>query len=175
MMNARNEANTANLNPALVAKLEAAYVARATRGASGFLICEGYRNGVTQNADYAKGRNAAGQVVAPREVVTHAKAGQSMHQYGLAADVVPYLAGDAGDVNWDPTTEQYKEFVADMKAQGLAWGGDPWMASGDSDHFQMPGLPYTPTAAMQQDYRDHVPLTVIWAKAAAGAYQAAAA
>ena len=170
-MNARDEANVGNLNPALVAKLETVYAARLARGASGFLVCEGYRNGVTQNADYAKGRNAAGHVVAPREVVTNAKAGQSMHQYGLAVDAVPYLAGEAGDVNWAPNTPQYKEFVADMKAAGLEWGGDPWMGTGDDDHFQMPGLPYTPPAAMQADYANHVALPTIWAKAAAGGYK----
>lgn len=89
-------------------------------------------------------------------------------------DAVPYLNGEDGDVNWTADSAQYRAFVAAMETVGgLEWGGS-WKSIGDDDHFRVPGLPYTPTAAMQADYKDCVSLANIWAKVTAGEYGKAA-
>lgn len=53
-------------------------------------LFEGYRSESRQNQLYAQGRTEAGKII------THAKAGQSWHQYGLAGDIVGKTAG-----KWD--------------------------------------------------------------------------
>lgn len=137
--------------------------AAASLEASGtyLLVVSGLRTASEQNALYAQGRTA------PGHVVTNARAGQSMHNYGLAVDVVPYLTGQSGDLNWNASTLQFKAMVAALKLQGLEWGGD-WKHLADFDHFQLSGLPASPSAAMQADYT--AGLDAIWTKAQAGDY-----
>ena len=53
-------------------------------------LFEGYRSESRQNQLYAQGRTE------PGKIITHAKAGQSWHQYGLAGDIVGKTAG-----KWD--------------------------------------------------------------------------
>jgi len=53
------------------------------------LITSTYRDAESQNALYAQGRTA------PGEIVTRAKAGQSFHNWRVAFDFVPIVAGKA--------------------------------------------------------------------------------
>jgi peptidoglycan L-alanyl-D-glutamate endopeptidase CwlK len=53
-------------------------------------LFEGYRSETRQNQLYAQGRTE------PGKIITHAKAGQSWHQYGLAGDIVGKTNG-----KWD--------------------------------------------------------------------------
>lgn len=163
-MNARSEAALATINPALADKIRAGAATLAANGTF-LLVVSGLRTAAQQNALYAQGRTA------PGHVVTNAKAGQSMHNYGLAVDIVPYISGQAGDVNWRPDTPQFKAMVTALKAQGLVWGGD-WTSIKDYDHFQMSGLPNSPTHALQADYGtgDPTALAVIWGKCPSGCY-----
>ncbi len=96
-----------------------------------------------------------------------------MHNYGLAVDVVPYLSGSSGQLNWRANTAQFRAMVAALEAQDLIWGGS-WKSLPDDDHFQMPGVPVTPNAAMLADYKKGDPdsLAAIWKKVAGGAYTA---
>jgi peptidoglycan L-alanyl-D-glutamate endopeptidase CwlK len=163
-MDKRSEANLAKVYPVLATKIRAASDALNLKGT--FLcVVSGLRTAQEQNDLYAQGRTA------PGHKVTNAKAGFSMHNYGLAVDVVPYLSGQAGALNWTEETPQYQAMVKAMKAQGLVWGGD-WVTFPDGDHFQVSGLPDTPNAAMRKDYGsgDTVQLAAIWAKVANGAY-----
>jgi hypothetical protein len=92
-----------------------------------------------------------------------------MHNYGLAVDVVPYLSGSSGPLNWNPHTDQFQAMVAALKGQGLVWGGD-WQHLADYDHFQMPTVPTSPTPVMLADYGDGTDLGQIWENAGNGKY-----
>ena len=164
-MDKRSEAVLTNVDSALADKVRAAANQLATLGTY-LLVVSGLRTAAEQNALYAQGRNGASG-----HIVTNAEAGYSMHNYGLAVDVVPYLSGKSGQLNWDSNTPQFKAMVAALKAQGLIWGGD-WKTFPDSDHFQMPGIPDNPSAAMLADYGDggQASLSSIWNKAATGTY-----
>jgi peptidoglycan L-alanyl-D-glutamate endopeptidase CwlK len=82
-----------------------------------------------QAALYSQGRTEPGQIV------TQAKPGQSMHQYGLALDVVPLRDGkcvwDKEDLLW--------QMVGNIgKGAGLDWAGD-WVDFQEFPHFQYTG------------------------------------
>jgi hypothetical protein len=96
-----------------------------------------------------------------------------MHNYGLAVDVVPYLSGSSGLVNWDAKTPQFQAMVVALKTQGLVWGGD-WTSFPDYDHFQMATVPASPNGTMKADYGDgsEVDLSSIWRNASEGLYSA---
>jgi len=165
-LNDRSEAALATVLPAFADKIRAAADTLAAEGTF-LLVVSGLRTAAEQDALYAQGRTT------PGHIVTNARAGFSMHNYGLAADIVPYLSGASGNVNWDIKTPQYKAMVAALKAQGLIWGGD-WVHLPDSDHFQMPNLPATPDTALRNDYGtgDQACLTNIWSKLDTGCYNA---
>jgi len=61
-------------------------------------------------------------------IVTYAKGGQSLHNYGLALDLVMMVNGKE---DWTINIKVVEIF----KAHGFAWGGD-WKKK-DSPHFQM--------------------------------------
>jgi len=163
-MDQRSEAQLATVSPDFAALVRNAADALAASGTY-LLVVSGLRTAAEQNALYAQGRTA------PGHIVTNARAGFSMHNYGLAVDVVPYLSGQTGALNWNVSTPQYQAMVAALKAQGLVWGGD-WKSLADYDHFQMPKLPNSPTAAMRADYGsgDTAALSNIWTKVDSGTY-----
>jgi len=97
-------------------------------------ITEGHRSVESQNELYARGRSEEGQVV------THAKGGESYHNYGLAIDFA--LKTDNGVV-WDMERDgngngksDWMEVVAIAKDLGFEWGGD-WSNFKDYPHLQM--------------------------------------
>lgn len=79
--------------------------------------------------------------------VTNAKGGQSIHNYGLAFDIVILYDND-GDGNfeeasWSMIKDFDKDSIADwteivnfFKSKGWEWGGD-WKSFKDAPHFQM--------------------------------------
>ena len=144
-MDARSEAALAEVCPELATKVRAASDALNAEGT--FLpVVSGLRTAAQQQALFNQGRSV------PGHIVTNAQAGFSMHNYGLAVDVVPYLSGSGGQVNWNPATPQFQRMVGAMKAQELEWGGDWKGALGDFDHFQLSLLPASPSLAMRTDY-----------------------
>ena len=165
-MDKRSESALAKVNPALAEKVRAAADGLAASGTF-LLVVSGLRTAAEQDALYAQGRSA------PGHIVTNARAGYSMHNYGLAVDIVPYLSGSSGQLNWRANTAQFRAMVAALEAQDLIWGGS-WKSLPDDDHFQMPGVPVTPNAAMLADYKKGDPdsLAAIWKKVAGGAYTA---
>ncbi len=165
-MDSRSEAQLSTVDPRLAEKVRAA---AAELEAEGTFLCvvSGLRTAAQQQALYAQGRTQ------PGHVVTNAQAGQSMHNYGLAVDVVPYLQGEGGNLNWQPETQQFKVMVAAFEKQGLVWGG-AWESIKDYDHFQMPGIPASPNTAMRALYGDgSLPhLQNIWDAAQSGQFGA---
>jgi peptidoglycan LD-endopeptidase CwlK len=165
-VDARSEAALSTVSPDLASKVRAAADALAATGTY-LLVVSGLRTAAEQNTLYAQGRTD------PGHIVTNAKAGQSMHNYGLAVDIVPYLTGQTGQLNWQPATPQFQAMVDALVAQGLVWGG-AWKTLPDHDHFQIPTVPVSPDAAMEADYGDgdQAALATVWANAAAGTYTA---
>ncbi|RNL50760.1 M15 family metallopeptidase [Pedobacter jejuensis] len=73
-------------------------------------------------------------------IVTNAKAGQSIHNYGLAFDIA--LVIDGKEASWDTVKDWDADGIADWmecvkiaKANGWEWGGD-WKTFQDEPHFQ---------------------------------------
>lgn len=91
------------------------------------------RTNKEQNDLYALGRTK------PGKVVTHAKAGDSYHNYGLAIDICLIINGK--EASWDTNADFDKDGVADWAEivgvfirHGWTWGGN-W-AWKDMAHFQ---------------------------------------
>ncbi|PRO66662.1 peptidase [Alkalicoccus urumqiensis] len=98
------------------------------------VITEGYRSPERQDELYARGRSAGG------DIVTHAAAWESYHNYGLAIDYA--LETDDGLV-WDTETDfngsgepDWLEVATIAKDIGFEWGGD-WHGFRDYPHLQM--------------------------------------
>ena len=79
--------------------------------------------------------------------VTNAKGGQSIHNYGLAFDIVllydKNLDGKFEEASWDMTRDGDFDGIADwievikfFKSRGYEWGGD-WNSFRDFPHFQL--------------------------------------
>jgi hypothetical protein len=83
----------------------------------------------------------------------------------------PYLQGETGELNWSSNTPQFRAMVADLEVKDLVWGGSR-KSFPDDDHFQMPGIPASPTPKMQADYGAGAPaqLRAIWVNLANGIY-----
>ncbi|WP_160170706.1 peptidoglycan-binding protein [Luteimonas huabeiensis] len=88
-------------------------------------VTQGYRSIAEQDALYAQGRTA------PGDVVTNARGGSSYHNYGLAFDVVEVRPD--GSVNWETDWDAIGRIGESM---GLEWGGQ-WTRLVDRPHFQM--------------------------------------
>lgn len=103
-------------------------------------ITEGYRSMERQAALYAQGRTAPGQIV------TNAKPGESLHNYGVAVDFVFRREGyDAPDWLWEVLGSA-------GKAHGFSWGGD-WEKFVDKPHFEMAlGYNYKDFQSADVDY-----------------------
>lgn len=127
----------AGLHPKFRPIAEAAYkeASEALTGRATLRIAYGLRTFAEQNALYAQGRTAPGQRV------TNAPGGKSVHNYGLAVDIV--LIIDGKTASWDTLKDfdgdkqsDWMEVVAIFKKHGMEWGGD-WKAFPDRPHFQM--------------------------------------
>lgn len=86
-----------------------------------------------QNELYQIGRTLPGRIV------TNAKGGQSIHNYGLAFDVVLLYDADNNGTfekaSWD-FDKNMKTVVGFFKERGWEWGGD-WKKFKDAPHFQL--------------------------------------
>ncbi|MFC7373501.1 M15 family metallopeptidase [Fictibacillus iocasae] len=101
------------------------------------MITSDFRSAAEQEELYAKGRTK------PGSIVTHADAGESYHNYGLAFDFA--LQNEAGEAVWDLERDGNKNGksdwmeVADIgKDLGFEWGGGEIFGDfKDYPHFQM--------------------------------------
>lgn len=97
-------------------------------------ITQGIRTIAEQNALYAQGRTV------PGGIVTKAKGGSSMHNYGLAVDFC--LLHKDGTISFNMTEDMDKdgkkdwmEVVEVFKLHGWTWGGD-FHSIIDTPHFE---------------------------------------
>jgi peptidoglycan LD-endopeptidase CwlK len=86
------------------------------------------RTKVEQDNLYARGRTE------PGKIVTNARGGESLHNYGVAFDVCPIIHGKAV---WNDAT-LFNKVGKIGKEIGLAWGGD-FAKFPDKPHFQFCG------------------------------------
>ncbi len=88
---------------------------------------QGLRTIDEQNALYAQGRTA------PGNIVTNARGGRSYHNFGLAIDIAPIVNGAV-----NPREAPTARTVGIGIALGWEWGGN-WTTIVDRPHFQMTG------------------------------------
>jgi peptidoglycan L-alanyl-D-glutamate endopeptidase CwlK len=93
------------------------------------LVTSTYRDMESQNALYAQGRTA------PGNIVTNAKAGDSFHNWRCAVDVVPLVNGKPV---WDSSDPLWKRVGELGKQAGLEWAGE-WHSFKELAHFQYTG------------------------------------
>jgi peptidoglycan L-alanyl-D-glutamate endopeptidase CwlK len=103
----------------------------------------GMRTFAEQAIEYAKGRNAVGEIIDAKAKTTDAKPGMSWHQYGLAVDFC--LVKPGGDVTWSMTLDLNNDHIPDFaqigaaaELLGLDWGGS-WAHWQDWDHLDFSG------------------------------------
>lgn len=106
------------------------------------LVTDGFRSKAEQDAIYAKGRTAPGQIV------TQVRWPNSAHNWGVAIDFCRNVRGreyDDGDGFFRRVAEIAKQY-------GLEWGGD-WTRFVDKPHLQLREfMPGNSTAWLRQTY-----------------------
>ncbi|PAE26629.1 M15 family metallopeptidase [Bacillus sp. 7894-2] len=119
----------------LVAEKKDELIALAADKGINAVITQDFRSIAEQDALYEKGRSAEGNIV------THAKGGESYHNFGLAIDFA--LLSVDGQVIWDMKYDgngnsraDWMEVVEIAKDLGFEWGGD-WTQFKDYPHLQM--------------------------------------
>jgi peptidoglycan L-alanyl-D-glutamate endopeptidase CwlK len=123
-----SDRNLSDLVPSVQTAAEAALAECAAKGLDVLVTCT-YRSPADQNALYAQGRTA------PGAIVTNARAGQSMHQYRCALDIVPMRYGKCV---WNGSDPVWQQIAAVFKAHGFEWGED-WVSFKEMPHFQITG------------------------------------
>lgn len=126
----------AKLHPKL-RKDAAAVLSKVNEALTGRAMCRvtfGLRTFKEQQYLYEQGRTK------PGEKVTNAKAGQSLHNYGLALDFAFII--DGKEASWDEKKDwdgdkqaDWMEVVNIFRKAGWEWGGD-WRSFKDMPHFQ---------------------------------------
>lgn len=138
------------LHPAVREEVNYIYRAQIVPALTGRAICRfayTLRTFLEQEALYAQGRTRLFDSQGRRlGVVTKAKGGQSIHNYGLALDIV-LIKDTNGDgkvdtASWETNVDfdkdgksDWMEVVEIMKRNGWTWGGD-WKSFKDAPHFE---------------------------------------
>ena len=113
-------------------------------------ITQGFRSFEEQQKLYAIGR------LTPGKKVTNAKAGQSIHNYGLAVDICLIIDGKvasfetAKDWDGDKIADWY-ECVKIFAKNGWDWGGN-WLKFKDLPHFERRFIP-SPKGIVKTNWR----------------------
>ena len=132
----RSEKNIATLMPS-VQPFARALVLKAAQNGIEIKIISGRRSYEEQDALFAQGRTATG------DVVTHAQAGYSNHNFGIAFDI-----GVFEGKRYLTESPKYKAVGSLGRELGLEWGGN-WKTIKDEPHFQL-----RPTWAAQLNEHD---------------------
>lgn len=122
----------ADLLPVVRAKAEAFLAAASAAGINLIVTCT-YRPPEEQAALYAQGRTQ------PGAIVTNARAGESLHNYRVALDVVPLRGGKPvwGTAGADGAL--WRKVGALGEAAGLEWSGRWAGKLRETAHFQFTG------------------------------------
>jgi len=107
-----NSRKLEDLHP-VVKKMVEKFIEECDRAGVDVLIYSTYRDAASQDALFAQGRTN------PGKIVTNARAGQSFHNWRVAFDFVPIVAGKA---RWDDK-EAYAKCGNIAESIGLQWAG----------------------------------------------------
>jgi len=138
------------LHPAVRQEVKDIYLNKIIPALSGKAICRfayTLRTFAEQNALYSQGRTKLFDDKGKRlGIVTKAKGGQSIHNFGLALDIV--LLKDSNNdgkfesATWETNIDFDKDGKSDwievvniLKSHGWTWGGD-WKSFKDAPHFE---------------------------------------
>ncbi|MBK6006411.1 M15 family metallopeptidase [Ramlibacter ginsenosidimutans] len=120
----RSERNIATLLPE-VQPMARMLVQKAAANGIDIRVISGLRSYEEQDALYAQGRTA------PGNIVTKARGGYSNHNFGIAFDV-----GVFSGSKYLPESPKYKAVGVLGQELGLEWGGS-WTSLVDEPHFQL--------------------------------------
>lgn len=137
--------NIATLHPAIRQDVEDAINELAASGVK-VRVTFGFRTNAEQDKLYAQGRTT------PGNIVTNAKGGESIHNYGLAVDVVEIQPMYGYSPDGYPA-ERWNTIAKAFKSRGFEWGND-WPKFKDKPHFEKcfgKTLKYLQTAKKDQD------------------------
>lgn len=124
----KSKGRIGNVNP-VVWKYGQDLIKQAYKQGLYVMFSDGHRTHAEQNALYAQGRTKAGQIV------TNARGGQSLHNYGVALDM--FITNKNGtSASWNAGKLRQAAQIA--KKLGFEWGGD-WTSFKDYPHIQMTG------------------------------------
>ena len=149
-MNSTSEQRLSKVHPELARRVQLLIAAMLVRGHV-VEVVQGLRTFAEQEALYAQGRTKPG----PR--VTNARGGQSNHNYGLACDLCPFVAGKP---DWNAAAAVWIALGEEARRVGLEWGGD-WKRFQDRPHVQLPGLSITQCQSLYM----HGHLAAVWREA----------
>jgi peptidoglycan L-alanyl-D-glutamate endopeptidase CwlK len=154
------------MHPKVRSEVEYIYRSQIVPALSGRAMCRfayTLRTFKEQDDLYAQGRTVLFDSKGKRlGIVTKAKGGQSIHNYGLALDILLIIDGKVA--SWDTKGDYDRDGVSDwhevvkiMKSNGWTWGGD-WKFY-DAPHFEKP-LGYTWQKLLTKyNARDFIPGT----------------
>lgn len=126
-------------------------------------VGQGLRTASEQDALEAQGRTT------PGVRVTNAKAGYSMHNFGLAVDCfVPIRGKTPWTMNENGAHPDYEILSKAGVAHGLVSGLN-WVTRPDAPHLQMDGCPVTPTDQMRRHLASG--LSLVWQSLREGVYK----
>ena len=148
------------LHPRLQEKFELLQKKCAQKGIT-IRATECLRTAKEQDALYAKGRTAPG----PKVTNASGKDAKSMHQWGVAVDIVIDMDADKdGDVDIrDLYNVKLLNVVGKIgESIGLEWGGS-WKSIVDKPHFQLPDWGSTP-AKLKAKYGTPEKFIATWSK-----------
>lgn len=123
-----NSRALSDLHPIVEAKARA-MIDKCKQEKIDIIVTSTYRDNQAQNALYAQGRTTAGNIV------TNARAGESVHNYKLAFDIVPMRAGKPVWGTSGTDGEIWQKVGKIGKSCGLEWAGD-WKTFKEYPHFQ---------------------------------------
>ncbi|WP_066435514.1 M15 family metallopeptidase [Chryseobacterium sp. CCH4-E10] len=129
---------------------------KALTGRAKIRITQGLRTFQEQDQLYTIGRSK------PGKKVTNAKAGQSIHNYGLAVDIALIIDGKTASwdtkADWDGDKKSdWMECVAIFQANGWDWGGN-WETFKDMPHFEKKGYKWRVLINKKRDKENYVML-----------------
>lgn len=158
------------LHPAIRTEVENIYRNEVVPALAGRAICRfayTLRTFAEQDALFAQGRTRLFDANGRRlGVVTQAKGGQSIHNYGLAFDIVLLEDKDNNgtfeSASWDTVKDfdgdkksDWMEVVSIFKKHGYTWGGD-WTRFKDRPHFEKPFGNTWRTLKAKHDKKDFI-------------------
>lgn len=118
------------------------------------IITQGLRTYQQQDALYAQGRTT------PGKVVTEAKGGYSMHNFGMAVDVAPL--NEDGSVDWNDKSAQWQEILDKAPSCGLAEGAQ-WRSFPDMPHLYPQECPASPDDNLRYLFEENG-ISAVWAE-----------